>query len=230
MEYINNTEDLMRAMEKLKDGTKKTVRCMVSISMIVMIQLRKAVSPDTVKKYAAAKKDGVVMPPASGTVDLEAKEVYCFDGGHRLEAAKLNGETHLLMELTLGTKRDAILNAAGVNEEHGLARTKEDKRNSVQEVLDDTEWRCRSSSWIAQVTHTSVPYVEELRKKADKAARAQGGEPSAPRTRLVKRGGKEYEMKIPTKPVKDPVDVILPRLPSRCKPWRTLTAAVCSRP
>lgn len=212
MIYINAAEDMLKVGEMLKGGAKKTIRCMVLIPIIIALQLRSAFSQGTAKKYAVAQKDGVVLPPANGNLDLEAMEVYCYDGAHRLEAAKLNGETHLLMELTLGTKREATLNAAGVNEEHGLPRTKEDKRNSVETILADSEWRSRSSSWIAQVTHTSVPYVEELRKRADKAAGAQEGESAAPKKRRVMRGGKEYEMTIPTKPAKDPVDVILARV------------------
>ncbi len=209
MEQINNLEDLRRVAEAFKDGTKKSIRCMVPICMVKMIQLRKTNSTETVKKYAAAMKEGATMPPANGNLDIETLEIYCYDGAHRIEARKLNGETHIPMDLTPGTKRDATLNAAGVNEEHGLPRNKEDKFNAVDTVLADPECSCRSSSWIADLTKTSVPYVEALRKKADKAAKELGKKTVAPRTRLVKRNGCEYEMVIPEKPAKDPVDVIL---------------------
>jgi hypothetical protein len=63
-----------------------------------------------------------------------------------------------------GTRRDAILHAAGANAAHGLRRTNADKRRAVETLLRDEEWSKWSDREIARLCAVSHPFVSQIRQ------------------------------------------------------------------
>jgi hypothetical protein len=126
-----------------------------------------------------------------------------------------------------GTKRDALLHAAGANETHGLRRTNLDKRKAVQTLLEDKEWREWSDREIARQTKTSQPFVTKLRHGylqtfADSAGRTEETE-----ARKVRRGESTYTMdtgRIGGTPERRPQKTTAPATPARGT--NTISAAV----
>jgi hypothetical protein len=67
-------------------------------------------------------------------------------------------------DMRQGTRRDAILHAAGANAAHGLRRTNADKRRAVETLLRDEEWSKWSDREIARMCAVSQPLVSQIRK------------------------------------------------------------------
>jgi hypothetical protein len=212
MRKIESFEQLREVIEALGDNLKRPIKLLVLISMITMIQLRKVYDHEAEARYAADMVAGESLPAIKGNFDLSVPALYCYDGEHRLNAARENGETYVLMELTPGTKRDATLNAAGVNARHGVERKEEDEVNAVMTLLNDKEWRTWSSTRIAKLTRTNVPFVEKLRQEKESRCAESSADSATPTKRKVLRNGTEYEMTIPAKPKKDPVEVALSKI------------------
>jgi hypothetical protein len=127
-------------------------------------QIREAVSPTTVSEYAEALRAGAKFPPID--VFFDGSRYWPADGFHRLEAHCQAGLQEIDAELHNGSRRDALLYAAGANAEHGLRRTSEDKKRAVLTLLRDPEWREWSDREIAgrvKVDHKTVgKYRREL--------------------------------------------------------------------
>lgn len=68
-------------------------------------------------------------------------------------------------QVVLGSKREAILHAAGANAVHGLRRTNADKRKAVETLLQDEEWRSWSDSAVAKVCKVDPKTVAGVREK-----------------------------------------------------------------
>ena len=212
MKKIDSLVDLREVTDEVEVSIKKPLRVLVPLIMIIMIQLRRLYDSEAEVRYAECMAAGEVLPAIKGHYDLATEKIYCFDGEHRLNAARKNGDTHIAMELTPGTKRDAVLRAAGENDIHGVDRKDEDKRNIVMTLLEDKEWRCWSSTRIAKVTRTSVPFVEKLRQEKESPGEGTvAGEPQSTQRKVV-RNGKEYNMKVKVKAKKDPVEVALAKI------------------
>jgi hypothetical protein len=192
---IDSFDQLREKVETAGDNPRKPLRCMAPVGMITMIQLRKNYNVETEERYAAAMAAGDVFPAIKGNFDFTVPAIFCYDGEHRLGAVKRNGDTHIIMELTPGSERNAILNAAGVNGTHGLDRTNEDKRSAVEKLLADSEWKTWSSTRIAKLTRTSVPFVEELRQEAERMVEGGKAGPGKPRMRKFERNGKSHIMR-----------------------------------
>ena len=92
------------------------------------------------------------------------------DGYHRLAAARRNKCADIECTVHNGTMRDAMLLASGVNDAHGLKRTHADKRQAVNRLLDDPEWRQWTNVKIANVCNVSENLVRSLRSERCEAA------------------------------------------------------------
>jgi len=120
------------------------------------------------------------------------------DGHYRITAARealsTDGPRTLLAEVYKGSKRDAILYAAGANK-HGQPLTPHEKRAVIQRLLKDPEWSQWSDRKIARHTGTSHVFVGGIRKVLELEAAASGSDYQiAPTTRTVQRGGTTYPM------------------------------------
>lgn len=62
------------------------------------------------------------------------------------------------------TKRDAILYSVGVNSDHGLRRSNDDKRQAIMTLLKDEEWSQWSDSEIARQCAVDQTTVSKHRR------------------------------------------------------------------
>jgi regulator of replication initiation timing len=124
-------------------------------------QPRTEIHEATVAEYAEAMREGVNLPPL--VLFFDGAELWLADGFHRYHASMKLGLVATGAEIHNGTRRDAVLYAAGANDAHGLRRTNADKRRAVMMLLDDPEWATWSDNAIAKTCHVSQPFVGNVR-------------------------------------------------------------------
>jgi len=128
------------------------------------LQVRAEYDKAAIEDYEALYRQGGedALPPLVGFRD-SVKYVWLADGFHRYRAARNVGLKKLPVEIKPGSKRDAILYAAGANATHGVRRTAADKRRAVIMVLDDPEWRQWTDKKVAEIASVSSVLVGEIR-------------------------------------------------------------------
>lgn len=94
-----------------------------------------------VAEYAAAMVEGAIFPPI--VMFFDGNAYWPGDGFHRIEATKRNNVSNILADVRRGTRRHAVLYAAGVNASHGLQRTQADMRLTLS--LEQRGWEERSA-------------------------------------------------------------------------------------
>lgn len=111
--------------------------------------------------HAMSDKDNI-FPPVE--VYYDGTNYWLADGFHRLEAwERIGRTTKLPVNIRPGDRRRAILHSLKANTTHGLRRSNEDKRHSVQMLLDDEEWSQWSNREIAKACAVSDHLVGEMR-------------------------------------------------------------------
>jgi alkylated DNA repair dioxygenase AlkB len=141
-------------------------------------------------------EDPDALPPV--VVFLDEEGVYWVADGHRrLKAARdalsIAGPRAIRAEVHRGSKRDAILYAAGANK-HGVSLSSAEKRRVVERLLNDPEWRQWSDRKIARHTGTSNAFVSNVHKQLKHETSSVYGEQITGSTRTVKRGKSIYPM------------------------------------
>lgn len=130
------------------------------------LQIRVKMDQDVILDYADAMKAGKKFPPLLTFFDGES--YFLADGFHRLHAAKELSLLKIACEVRDGTRADARLAACGANQEHGLQRKNQDKRQAVKVVLElRPEW---SNRMIAEHVGVHHDMVGERRQLADSAS------------------------------------------------------------
>lgn len=152
-------------------------------------QMRAGLDDSTVFEYTQA------MIGSGGWGDFPAVIAYhdgaaywLADGFHRVAAFKdgfPDATKTIPVEVRAGTRRDAILHAAGANAVHGLRRSPDDKRRTVETLLRDEEWAAWSDNEIARRCHVSPTFVGTVRKSSLSTV---DSEKSAQRTYTTKHG------------------------------------------
>lgn len=129
------------------------------------LQQRIKLNTATFQEYAEIYREGGSgkMPPITVWYCSENNQNYLVDGFHRVEGARRAGLSQLPFIKKSGTYREAVLYSVGVNSNHGLRRTSEDKRKAVLTLLQDSEWSKWSDNFIAKKTATSQPFVSKFR-------------------------------------------------------------------
>ncbi len=138
-------------------------------------QMRAALDPETVQEYLDA-----MQPVGWGDfpvviVYYDGKDHWLADGFHRVEAyrraaANLDQPASVPADVRSGTRRDAILHAAGANASHGLRRTNADKRRAVENLLRDDEWRHWSNREIGRRCAVDEGTVRRIRGEMERTA------------------------------------------------------------
>ena len=129
-------------------------------------QMRAGMNADTVKEYEDALTDAEAWPFPPVVVYHDGAKYWLADGFHRLNAAHRSGKfAEIPADIKPGTRRDAVLYAAGANASHGLRRTNEDKKRAVKALLEDEEWSKWSDREIARRCHVTHPFVGDMRKE-----------------------------------------------------------------
>lgn len=124
-------------------------------------QMRATLDEGTITEYAMAMQAGALFPTI--VVYYDGESYWLGDGFHRLAAHKRIFDGLIDCEVRSGTRRDAVLCAAGANAVHGLRRTNADKRRAVEALLRDEEWAQWSDREIARKCNVSHHMVAELR-------------------------------------------------------------------
>lgn len=173
-------------------------------------QPREHLNEETIDEYAEAMEAGDEFPP----VDLffDGSNYWLADGFHRIGAAERIGARDHRAIIHQGTRRDAVLFSVGVNAQHGLRRSPEDKRRAVMTLLQDEEWGGWSNREIARRANVSEALVRKVREERMLSAHesqiatgnddnlsaheSQIDEDSDVETRTVRRGESVYEQRV----------------------------------
>ena len=136
-------------------------------------QMRAQLDAATVTEYAESMADAGwgKFPPIIAYYD--GTDYWLADGFHRLAAFRsLANYSDALIpaDVRSGTRRDAILHAAGANASHGLRRTNADKRRAVETLLRDDEWTKWSNREIARRCAVDEGTVRKVRGDLERTA------------------------------------------------------------
>lgn len=161
------------------------------------IQPRQKLNQVVVSEYAEAMRQGVMFPPV--IVFYDGNQFWLADGFHRVAAKQTNSDFEILAERKCGSRRDAILYAAGANAKYGLQRTNADKRRVVERLLQDSEWSRWSNCEIARRCGVNEKTVRNTRKQLDlekslKPTNAKDLESSS--ICFVRRNNKTFSMNV----------------------------------
>ena len=133
------------------------------------LQCREAIDPDVVNEYAELIRNGTQFPAVRAIAvagdDDEDGVVLLVDGFHRYEAHVDAGGSDILVEVAEGTRRDAMIEAAKANTNHGLRRTTLGKRRAVRLLLRDVTCCHLSGRELATMSGTSHTFVNETRSR-----------------------------------------------------------------
>lgn len=154
-------------------------------------QARAALDPATVAEYVEAMRELLYaqngmerIPPI--VVFHDGAAYWLADGFHRLAAyQQLQQEARpappqtIRADVRQGTRRDAVLYAAGANADHGLRRSAADKERAVLALLQDEEWGQWSDREIARRCKVSHEFVATVAKRHDLTGRASSARKTA---------------------------------------------------
>lgn len=132
-------------------------------------QMRAGLDADVVAAYVEVFQQAHAwgeFPPV--TLFYDGTDYWVGDGFHRLAAYRevwgdKNPSNTVQAVVIPGTRRDAILHAAGANASHGLRRTNADKWRAVEVLLRDEEWQSWSNGEIARRCAVSDNFVGKVR-------------------------------------------------------------------
>jgi hypothetical protein len=158
-------------------------------------QMRESIDPDDVAELAEHYKAGKSIPAPVVFWDGSCSCYWPGDGHHRIAGRRAAGFDDIEVECHEGTKRDAVLYAAGANADHGVKRTNGDKRKAVATLLRDTVWGQWSDRAIADKCNVGHPLVASVRAQI-----STGSSSSHPQnSRRVSADGKSRPATQPTR-------------------------------
>lgn len=143
----------------------------------------------TIEDYARDMLKGDAFPPL--VVFYDGEHYWLTSGFHRYSAAAFAGFEEMDCDVRQGTRRDAVLFSCGLNSEHGLRRTNDDKRRAVRKLLEDGQWRTESDQWIATAARVTDRFVAAMRDELYPPA-----SPNRSGMRTVHRGDQTYQMNV----------------------------------
>ena len=130
-------------------------------------QARASLKKDTIAGYAEDMKNGAEFPPC--LLYHDGEKYYLVDGFHRYFAAKKIKAPSILVTTVPGTLKEAIEKSWGVNDKHGLPRSREDKRKGVMSALASDEHRGKSDREIAKLCSISHTFVQNIKAELQAA-------------------------------------------------------------
>lgn len=129
------------------------------------LQIRAAMSEETISRYAGLMADGVRFPPI--VVYDEAGSYWVADGFHRFGAARRCDFAEINAIVRDGGRRAALYAALAANSTHGLARTHADIERACRIVLSDPEWSKRSDRELARHLGVRHPTIGAWRRRIE---------------------------------------------------------------
>lgn len=133
-------------------------------------QMRAELNQEAIEDYADRYANEKPLPPLDVVRDTEGN-VWLWNGFHRLAAWRMAHERinepvpPIACNVTYGDRRDAVLKAAGANDDNGVRRTNADKRRAVELLLQDDEWRQKTDAWIAEQCKVDPKTVAAHRRR-----------------------------------------------------------------
>lgn len=167
-------------------------------------QIRPRLNQERVESYAEKMTNGTAFP----AIDLyyDGAEYWIGDGFHRLAAHQrafpLVSHPTIGAIVHAGTRRDAVLHAAGANDEHGEPRDKDYGTRAAEILLRDEEWARWSNREIARRCKIHHSTVADIRKRLEASGAIRQIE-----ERTVERGGTVYTQQPKAKPKARPETV-----------------------
>ena len=138
----------------------------IKINKIIVddeIQSRTGLNEKYIDEYVEELQIGAQFPPVE--LFFDGQYYFLTDGFHRHQAFRKAGKKTIPAIIHEGDRREAILYSVGVNANHGIRRTNEDKQRAVRKLLDDDEWCLWSDGEIAKRCAVSQPFVSKLRRE-----------------------------------------------------------------
>ena len=127
------------------------------------IQSRTGLNEQYINEYHEEVERGVQFPPVE--LFFDGQYYFLTDGFHRHQAFKKAGKKTISAIIHKGDRRKAILYSVGVNANHGIRRTNEDKQKVVRKLLDDDVWSKWSDGEVAKRCAVSQPFVSKVRRE-----------------------------------------------------------------
>src|SRR5690242_7462085 len=118
-------------------------------------QVRFGINGDVAKEYTAKLTEGDSFDFPEVIVFFDGTDHWLADGFHRHGAYLVAQRAEIPVKVIPGTKRDALKYALGANEQHGLRRTREERRRAIKIALDDEEWGQWSDNQIGKLCAVS---------------------------------------------------------------------------
>ena len=126
------------------------------------LQSRAALSPEAIEAYAEQMRAGVVFPPI--VVYYDGERYWCADGWHRVLASRRAEFAEIDADVREGSRRDAMLHALSANADHGVQRTRADKRRAVELALADEKLAQCTDRKLAKLCAVSHTFVAQVRR------------------------------------------------------------------
>lgn len=130
-------------------------------------QPRAELNDDTVLSYAERMREGDPFPPIRVVYDGTA--YWLWDGFHRVEATRRNGDETIAAVVEQGTLDDAQWASYSANRTNGLQRAQSDCARSVQAAIRHPRSRDLSNRAIATHVGVAEGTVRYWRKKQDES-------------------------------------------------------------
>lgn len=156
---------------------------------------REHIYGDTVSQYAALMRDGVNFPPID--VFYDGETYWLSDGFHRLEARRTLDEESVVVRQFKGGKREAYLHGVSANQRHGQPKTRKEKRQCVERLLNDPEWSQWGNREIARQAGVDEKTVRNVKE-------AICGISADTTKRKVRRKGTVYDQRLSHSSKSDP--------------------------
>jgi hypothetical protein len=137
----------------------------VAIDALVPADSPRLDGVDTAHAEALAEVDGELPP-----IVVHRATMRVIDGMHRLDAARIRGETMICVRFFDGDEDEAFLLAVAANTKHGLPLTLTDRRAAAARIIG---LRADASDrWIAEIAGLAAKTVAAIRRDAHGTAPA----------------------------------------------------------
>jgi len=139
-------------------------------------QNRKVIDQSRVYNMVEMMKEGDEFTPID--TNFDGVTYWLVDGFHRYHAYKLLGIKEVTIRYVPGTQAEAVIRSYGVNANHGLPRSFEEKQEIVQKALANPDLAGASVYEIAKICRMSQPFVAGVKDPSKKQKQKQDKEKS----------------------------------------------------
>jgi len=136
-----------------------------NIEATAATQVRVRLDRSVIDDYQEALENGSEFPPLLVYREKNTERNVLVDGFHRLYAMVNLGWPEVVCEVKEGNMHDALVEALGANQAHGLRRTNADKRHAVQMALKDPEISKMTQEEIADICGVTDRTVRNIHQQ-----------------------------------------------------------------